>query len=730
MSETDLQREKRLFMRLLDFEHAIDRNAFLDRECEGEPDLRKRLEDLLALQEPAQTLLEPLSEQGNDPDTLADKRLEEAVVHIGRYRLLRRIGSGGCGVVYLAEQEEPVRRRVALKIIRLGMHTHSVISRFELERQALAIMDHPNIARVLDGGTTDSGRPYFVMELVDGVKITEYCLRHRLPTSERLRLFAHVCHALQHAHQKGIIHRDIKPSNILVTAQDGRAVPKVIDFGIAKAIEGRESKPAAELTRQFNLVGTPAYMSPEQTDVGNPDLDTRSDIYSLGVLLYELLTGRTPFSSRELEAAGWEEMRRIIREREAPKPSAAIASLPMAEQRALAYQHQTEPARLVAAVKGDLDCIVSTALEKDRGRRYETAFGLAMDIRRHLANELVAARPPSRVYRLGKLVRRNQLVFLVGALAVASLAAGLGASTWLLLRERAALREQARLLEQAEAREKIARAAVLLSYGRIQQADSLVGSVPDDLFPNSLECAQVLRTLGEWHAVARRWDPSARYHFALARVITRVDDSDSEKVSFSLIPVGSALREQGDLARYDVFRREAVERFSKTTDPQPAEQVLKASLLAPCDPVFLAELEPLVEVVKAALARSTPETTTDAYLDGWRCFVAALYELRRGAPESALEWSRKSLRYDNPNQARISSVCMIKAMAYNALGETEEARKWIDTGRPSIDDYFRTNGLANNASEHGFWVFWFDWINARVLMREAIGRLPAKPVTE
>src|SRR5688572_22706239 len=398
----------------------------------------------------------PKVPSGPESTVVVQSVTEKAGDTIGRYKLREKIGEGGWGAVYVAEQEEPVRRRVALKVIKPGMDTRQVIARFEAERQALAMMDHPNIARVLDAGTTDTGSPYFVMELVRGIRITEYCDQNKLALRERLDLFIQVCHAVQHAHQKGIIHRDLKPSNILVTLHDGVPVPKVIDFGIAKAVEGRLTDMTV-YTELYQFIGTPAYMSPEQAEMSGLDIDTRSDIYSLGVLLYELLTGQTPLDSDQLLRSGLDEMRRKIREEEPKRPSTRLSTMGMAEATTIAKSHGTQIPALVKIVRGDLDWIVMKCLEKDRTRRYETANGLAMDIQRHLRHEPIIARPPSAAYRFQKLVRRNKLAFTAATGVVLALVVGLAVAAIGLVRERdarlravSAEREQSRLREEAQ----------------------------------------------------------------------------------------------------------------------------------------------------------------------------------------------------------------------------------------------------------------------------------------
>ncbi len=409
---------------------ALERDAFVEGACAGDEPLRDEVRALLAAHAQGGRFLgAPTSSaeaRSGGPDGGAPIG-EGPGSRIGPYKLLQRIGEGGFGVVFMADQEAPVARRVALKIIKLGMDTRQVIARFEAERQALAMMDHPNIARVLDAGSTGTGRPYFVMELVKGEPITEFCDKHKLSTDERLDLFTQVCQAVQHAHTKGIIHRDLKPSNILVSTQDGRAHARVIDFGIAKATGARLTEKTL-FTEHRALIGTPEYMSPEQAE-GSLDIDTRTDVYSLGVLLYELLTGTTPFPGAELRRAAYAEMQRIIREVEPPKPSTRLSQ--SAETLAsIAAKRHTEPRKLGALVRGDLDWIVMKALEKDRQRRYETASGLAMEIGRHLAGEPVLAVPPSAAYRVRKFVRRHRVGVAAGGVVAATLVLGLAGTTW------------------------------------------------------------------------------------------------------------------------------------------------------------------------------------------------------------------------------------------------------------------------------------------------------------
>jgi serine/threonine protein kinase len=441
-----------IFSTAIELDSTTERAAYIASACAGNERFRQRVEELIDAYFRAGDFLEPPT--SDMPADSWTSSAETAGKTIGRYKLLEQIGEGGFGVVFMAEQEDPVRRRVALKIIKLGMDTKQVVARFEAERQALAMMDHPNIAKVLDGGATDAGRPYFVMELVRGEPITNYCDESRLTTNERLKLFVAVCLAVQHAHQKGIIHRDLKPSNILVTMHDDHPVPKIIDFGIAKATQARLTEKTF-FTEFRQMIGTPAYMSPEQAQVSGIDIDTRSDIYSLGVLLYELLSGSTPFGSQELLSAGYAEMQRMIREVDPPPPSTRLLSS-HDSMPSVAAQRRTEQAALAKSLRGDLDWIVMRCLEKDRMRRYETASSLAQDIERYLIDEPVEARRPTRLYRFRKFVRRNRIGVLAGSAIFGALLIGFIASSYFAASASSQAKRATAALAHAELNRKLA----------------------------------------------------------------------------------------------------------------------------------------------------------------------------------------------------------------------------------------------------------------------------------
>ena len=720
-----------------------ERAAFLNRSCNGVAALRERLAELLELEPQAEKFFNGVV--GNistgslgDISAEASSLLDEQIgTVIGRYKLLEKIGEGGCGVVYMAEQQKPVRRRVALKIIKLGMDTKSVIARFEAERQALALMEHPNIARVLDAGATDKGRPFFVMELVRGFKITEYCDKNNLPMPQRLGLFIQVCQAIQHAHQKGLIHRDIKPSNILVTLHDGVPVPKVIDFGIAKAID----EPLTDktlFTSYAQLIGTPAYMSPEQAEMSGLDIDTRSDVYSLGVLLYELLTGKTPFDGQELVKSGVDNLRRTLREEEPARPSTMVTTMQGNELIATAERRRSEPVKLITALSGDLDWIVMKALEKDRQRRYQTANGMAMEVQRYLANEPVLARPPGRLYRFQKLVRRNKVIFAAGTAIAAALIIGLGISTVMFFREREArkiaddatrretqLREAAEqgrknemlLRQEAESRVKVVQAAMLLRKNQYAEADKLIAALPAN--QQNLAGAGVFRNLGEWHALHGEWKAAAD-RFAVLLRINEPDEIYSASMDFSMqTPV---LVQIGDLAAYDQLRREMIRRFADVSDPQVAERVLKNSLLSEPDNEVIRTLQPITTYIAAyvnGVGAAYPDKTA------WQHSALGLYYLRQGDFSKAAAYCHRCLDYigpDGPTSPRLAAANLIAALCDLRLGQTASAKEHLGRGRLLVGDKFKLP-LARGS---GFSGYWFDWMFARTLLNEAEKAIAAR----
>ncbi len=716
--------DKLLFTAASGFAEAAERRAFLEFACRGDMARLRQLEELLEIHRDAEDFFELQPEVGEAEASAGEDGGLGAC--IGPYRLIDRLGSGGCGVVYLAEQQEPVKRKVALKIIRLGMDTENVIARFNLEREALALMDHPNIARVLDAGVTASGRPYFVMELVDGVRITDFCDRKRLGLRQRLELFIVVCEAIQHAHQKGVIHRDIKPSNVLVREHDGRAVPKVIDFGIAKATAGGlEAEGTA--TKFGQLVGTPAYMSPEQAE-GGVDIDTRSDIYSLGALLCELLTGSPPLRLEHFKERGVEEIRNFLREHETGVPSIRLKEISNEEIGEIANQRGIDPPRLQSLLAGDLDWIVMKAIEKERQRRYGTANGLAMDVQRYLREEPVLARPPSRRYLLTKLVRRNRVTFAAASIALFGLLGGLGVSTWLFLRERHAREEQARLrvvAEQATANEvrlredamavdQVTQAAVcLIRYNDVEQADKLLDGLPAERVPRSLEAAKTFMDVANWHLANQRWKVAAERFHSLVHALVGVDMSDSERISFDFLTAVTAVSEWSEPGQYDRLRALTIERFANSANPIVAEQVIKATLLEPADGKTLRDLQPLARVIEATL--EDPRTGKSSHMEAWRQFSLAIMAYRQGELEAAAVLANRSLVTATNSQHRALSNKLILAMIDLRQGRAEAAHTALADVRNEVDRW--AEGPFQVVNPDG--TLWYNQGAVRILLREA-----------
>ena len=717
--------EKLLFIAASGFLTPADRRAFLDFACHGDMALRDLIEELLEVDRDAEEFFEfpPEVENPGLPPNDGDDGAGIGA-RIGPYRLIDRLGAGGWGVVYLAEQQEPVKRKVALKIIRLGMDTESVIIRFNMERAALALMDHSNIARVLDAGATASGRPYFVMELVDGEKITDFCDRNRLGLRQRLELFIQVCEAIQHAHQKGVIHRDIKPSNVLVQEHDGRAVPKVIDFGIAKATSaGLDAE--STVTNPGQLIGTPAYMSPEQAQ-GGVDIDTRSDIYSLGALLCELLTGSPPLRIEHLTERGMDEIRTLVREGETGVPSVRLRGIPGDEIGEIASRRGVDPQRLPSLLAGDLDWIVMKAIEKERPRRYETANGLAMDVQRYLREEPVLARPPSRRYLLSKLVRRNRGAFAAGSIALFGLLGGFGVSTWLFFRERDARQEQARLRvvaeqamanevrlrEDATAGDLVTRAAVFVKYNAMEKADELLDGLTAERVPRSLESANTFMAVANWNLTQQRWHDAAERFNLLAHALTSVDMSDSEQISFNFLPAVTAASEWGEPGQYDQLRDLTIKRFANSANAIVAEQVIKATMLEPADPATLEKVMPLARVLEVSLSGAQMGTP---HMVAWRQFSLALMAYRQGRLETAADLAERSLAMASNSEPRTISNQLILVMINLKQGRTAEARAALEGLRTEVNGWSEEPFQVVNSDG----TLWYNQGAVRILLREA-----------
>ncbi len=712
-----------------------ERSAYLDRTCAAaDKELRQKIEALLASSERAGDFLE------DSPTTELSGEKREAEIGekpgdlVGRYRLLQQIGEGGCGIVFVAEQQEPVRRRVALKVVKPGMDTKSVIARFEAERQALALMDHPNIAHVYDAGATRSGRPFFVMELVDGLKITQYCDRRSLPTEARLDLFIQVCDAIQHAHQKGIIHRDIKPSNILVTTgSDGRPAPKVIDFGIAKATAGQTLTDHTIFTAVEMLIGTPAYMSPEQAAMANTEVDTRTDIYSLGVLLYELLTGTTPFDARELLKAGLDEIRRVVREEEPVRPSTRLTTMNPGDLASVSKHHGAQPPKLIREMRGDLDWIVMKALEKDPRRRYATANGVATDVQRYLAGEVISARPPSAAYKFRKSVARNKLLFSGIALIFLLLVLSLIATSRCLIIERWA-REQTRqeseisrleascwelyyTKKSREADETIHRVLDLRRQsGRLEETSPihirvflalykqdhnldairpLLSQFETPTLLSKRDWREVFLAAGSDLAEYGRWADAT----AMAELVYKADPA-SVSIYHLWAPI---LVAKNDVQGYRRLCGEIMSRYGNATDPSIADKMAKDCLILPSSGVDLRSVAALADV---AVNQGAKSNAFALYLS-----CKALAELRLGHYEEAFKWAGQAIAKGGIPQGHAEAEATM-AMALFNLNKSSEAR----TALADCDKTIEEKLPKADADLGGDWR---DWIIAHALQQEA-----------
>lgn len=727
--------EKSIFFDALDIESLEERAAYVHQACAGDEDLLKAVCALLRENERevnpvdrpiAAALLPTVLPGGDDGNT--DARFSPGTM-VGAYKLMEQIGEGGFGLVFVAEQQSPVRRRVALKIIKPGMESREVIARFEAERQAIALMDHPNIARVFDASVTETAQPFFVMELVRGVPLTEFCDSHHLDMSERLELFVTICHAVQHAHQKGIIHRDLKPSNILVTLQDGHPLAKVIDFGVAKAI-GQSLTVKTIYTRFTSMVGTPAYMSPEQAAMSTDDVDTRSDIYSLGVLLYEMLTSSTPFAPDRLQSAGFDELRRIIREEEPPRPSTRLSTLDNELARTVAVNRRLAPETLSSAMKRDLDWIVMKALDKDRNRRYSTAGAMAEDVSRFLLDEPVEARPPSTWYRFAKFARRNKVAISTGSLVTLALILGTVVSVW---QAREAIKErdekvialgEARAAEQAanNARTELERfndrlnlTTVLLATGR---ANVDARRWPD-AYKTYTEATEVLPSYslvwlerGGLNAKLGRWDAAASDFAKAVEIGLPIEQAE-------LTGVPQLLQFTGESSAYERLREE----LRKSSNEDPTAASIRGQLVGEVSAETAARLADRVEQMLSTMERAEdakqgPESVNKYHryakmFYGVNLYVAGWAHLKAGNNERALQ------RLEESNRATWFGRGIAQpliAIAHHRMGNAEDAVRSFEQSQTMVDEILeRSIGQSSGAPS----IPWVDWIELLINHREA-----------
>lgn len=721
--------EKTIFFHAFEIDSLDERTEYVRKACKNNTQLLAAVSALLRendrevnpIDRPVAAEMLPTMMSGE----LTDPRFSPGAM-VGPYQLMERIGERGFGWVFVAQQQSPVQRRAALKIIKPGMESREVIARFEAERQAIALMDHPNIARVFDAGVTETAQPYFVMELVRGVPLTDFCNSNRLSISERLQLFVTICHAVQHAHQKGIIHRDLKPSNILVTLQDGRPLAKVIDFGVAKAI-GQSLTVKTIYTRFTSMVGTPAYMSPEQAAMSTDDVDTRSDIYSLGVLLYELLTGSTPFAPDRLQTAGFDELRRIIREEEPPRPSTRLSTLNSEESRTSDVERLGPPTTPSTAMKRDLDWIVMKALHKDRNRRYSTAGALAGDILRFLQDQPVEARPPSSWYRFTTFARRNKVAISTFSIVAIALIIGTATSLW---QAREAIRERdEKELALAEAREaevaanaarselenfndRLNSTTVLLAAGR---ANADAQRWPDAYEAYS-EATQVLpKSFLVWlergglNAKLGRWESSANDFVKAVEIGFPIEQAELNGVPQILLYAG----------RSDAYET-LLQELRQSDTEVPFAVSARGQLVGSLSPNRAAELANQMEQMLSKTfdsdASSGPLNKRQRYAKiyyGVNLYVAGLAHLKAGDYQQALH------RLEETNHANWFGRGIAKpliAIAHHRMGNADDAVQSFEESQVFLDRMLDESIERSKGSPS---MPWIDWIEFLIHHREA-----------
>ncbi|MDQ8186539.1 serine/threonine-protein kinase [Pelagicoccus sp. SDUM812002] len=663
------EKEEEVFCNALEIEAPLQREIYLSQTCT--PEMRETVEAMLRDFEKANTVFDECSKSFTWTEEMEREAIDATSGDyyigstIGNYHITRFLGKGGSSFVYEAQQEVPVRRTVALKILRPGLDSHKVIDRFNAERQTLAIMQHPNIASVFDAGTTDRGHPFFVMERVEGTRITDFCNDNLDTLEDRIKLVISVCGAIQHAHQKRVIHLDLKPSNVLVSQIEESAVPKVIDFGIAQAFADQSDPQADRQSPQ--LAGTPQYMSPEQT-AGRNLSDTRSDIFSLGTILKEL--------TRD-------------------------------------YLTAASPTRLsnIDAPRSDLNLIILKATAHNPEDRYHTALGLAKDLENFLQGRPVEAHPPSNLYRFRKLLGRNRLTSGALALATVAILGGLTTSTILLFRAQAAEQQELVLRLAAEERELVTKTANLIMQGKLSEADDEISKLAGPLTQTSVEASFVFWELGIWNGMRKGWNTASERFLALARV-NRFDETDqSDKATQKYLPIGPTLIEAGKIDQYWKFHQDLIERKGHSDNPIAAEQLLKGGLLLPADKEWLSKLGSLAAVAEDSLAPNDFDPSD--WLQAWRCAILGLWYYRNEDYETSIIWSDRAIGFQDEQFCRRYYCETIKAMAFHHLGYEKLAMSELDAARRTIE------ATLAGPLEYHMQGFWHDWVAAGILLREA-----------
>ncbi|MEW4562771.1 serine/threonine-protein kinase [Bremerella sp. JC770] len=719
-----IELEKSIFFHALEIEAIDQRNAYVRDACMGDALLHDAIVALLEENDRDRNVvdkpLEAFVQSASNADSTGLRAKWEETEYtpgtmIGSYKLMELIGEGGFGLVFVADQLEPVRRRVAIKIVKPGIASQQIVSRFEAERQALAMMDHENIARVFDAGVTETKQPYFVMELIRGVRLDEFCDNHRMDVRQRLELFVSICSAVQHAHQKGIIHRDLKPSNILVTMHDGRAVPKVIDFGLVKAMT-YDLVAQTIYTRFAAMMGTPAYMSPEQAEMSNTDVDTRSDIYSLGVILYELLTGETPVNSSQVSGASFDELRRLIRDDEPPRPSTRVSTMGAESSSTISRNRRLDSVQLKSLLRGDLDCIVMKALEKDRSRRYVSAAALAEDVKRYLREETVEARPPSRWYLFSKFAKRNRIALLTVSVVLVSLVVATTVSLW-----------QTRVAYQAMAQ---ARKYEMRANRSKQEIES---------FTLRLKKANSLLVTGEAYVQSGHWEEAYQAfteatqqspeHFSVwverASLLARLGIWDAAFADYSkAIELGApvdGIEFQGvSLLLHCFGDHEACDQIVKELEASQGGFIgtkLRGQLVGEQTEEDLAcVLQQAEQLIHDQSSLPSGEPTRSALMPfGVKPYLAGWAHLRLGNAEQAILRLQQS-HTDVPEWRGLGIGLPLLAIAHHHLGQDEEAEEALELSKQLLDRSLDESIEQLNGAPP---MKWFAWMELVIHYREA-----------